>query len=148
MTTSKTPVAIVAAEFNKPLIDAMFEAAKDELIKGNAELRALARVPGCYELPLAVKTVLARDDVRIVVVLGYIERGETLHGEVMGHVVHRALVELELEYGKPIGLGIIGPGATAAQAEERKDGYARAAVRAALSSYAVVKELADVFTSG
>ena len=31
-----------------------------------------------------------------LITLGYIERGETQHGEVMGHVVHRALVELQL----------------------------------------------------
>ena len=52
-----------------------------------------------------------------LVVLGYIERGETLHGEVMGHVVHTALVQLQLKYRKPVGIGIIGPGATAEQAQ-------------------------------
>jgi 6,7-dimethyl-8-ribityllumazine synthase len=94
------------------------------------------RVTGCYEVPLAAKRLIARQDVDALVVLGYIEKGETLHGVVMGHVVHSALMELSLAHDKPIGLGIIGPGATLAQAEERKDGYARAAVRAALTSFA------------
>jgi len=49
------------------------------------------RVPGAYETPLVAKKLLARKDVDALVVLGFIERGETLHGEVMGHVVHRAL---------------------------------------------------------
>ena len=55
-----------------------------------------------------------------VVVLGHIERGETLHGEVMGHVVQHALVQLQFKYRKPVGVGIIGPGATAEQADVRK----------------------------
>jgi 6,7-dimethyl-8-ribityllumazine synthase len=127
-------LAIVAAQFNKDLVDAMVAAARDEAGKQHAEVTRELRVPGCYEVPLVVSRVIVRRKVDAVIVLGYIERGETQHGEVMGHVVHRALVELELAHGKPIGIGIIGPGATAAQAETRKDGYARAAVRAALAS--------------
>ena len=76
-----------------------------------------------------------------LVVLGYIERGETLHGEVMGHVVHAALVQLQLSHRKPIGLGIIGPGATAEQAEARKVSSARAAVHAALRCREVLSSL-------
>ena len=49
----------------------------------------------------------------------------------MGHVVHAALVELSLAHRTPIGIGIIGPGATEAQALIRKESYAAAAVRAA-----------------
>lgn len=126
-------LALVAAEFNRPLIDAMIASALDEATRGGALVPlAAARVPGCYETPLVVSRLLARQDIDGVVVLGYIERGETQHGEVMGHVVHAALVRLAIERGKPVGIGIIGPGATQAQADERKEPYARAAVRAAL----------------
>ena len=125
-------LAIVAAEFNRPLIDAMVAAAGAEAAALGAEVAHVVRVPGSYEAPLVVDRLLAKAGVHAVVVLGYIERGETLHGEVMGHVTHRAIVDLSLKYGKPVGFGVIGPGATAAQAETRKDSYARAAVRAAL----------------
>lgn len=130
-------LAIVAAEFNQPLVDAMVAGALDEAHEEGARI-ALdpVRVPGCYETPLVVARLLARRDVDAAVVLGYIERGETQHGEVMGQVVHTALMRLSLRLEKPVGLGIIGPGATPAQAEERKDAYARAAVRAALRALA------------
>ena len=84
---------------------------------------------------VAALQIARESDVDCLVVLGYIERGETQHGEVMGHVVHQTLVDLELKYRKPVGIGIIGPGASLAQAENRKAGYARAAVRAAVSSW-------------
>jgi 6,7-dimethyl-8-ribityllumazine synthase len=74
-------------------------------------------------------------------VLGFIEKGETLHGENMGHVVHRTLMELQLERRKPKGLGIIGPGATPEQAEARKERYAKDAVFAAFAHQAVLEEL-------
>lgn len=126
-------LAVVAAEFNRPLVDVMIASALDEAKKQGARVALEPiRVPGCYETPLVVSRVIARKDVDAVVVLGYIERGETQHGEVMGHVVHAALVKLAIRHGKPVGIGIIGPGATREQAEERKESYARAAVRAAL----------------
>ena len=123
-------IAIVAADFHAALTDAMLEAAADEALRTGARIVHSVRVPGCYETPLVAEHVLARRDVEALVVLGCIERGETLHGEVMGHVVHRALVEASLRHDKPVGLGIIGPGATPKQAEARKDASARAAVRA------------------
>jgi 6,7-dimethyl-8-ribityllumazine synthase len=126
-------IAVVAAEFNRPLVDAMIASALDEAKEqGATVVSSPSRVPGCYETPLVVSKLIARKDVDAVVVLGYIERGETSHGEVMGHVVHAALVKLAVKHGKPVGIGIIGPGATQEQAEPRKDPYARAAVRAAL----------------
>jgi 6,7-dimethyl-8-ribityllumazine synthase len=59
----------------------------------------------------------------------------------MGHVVHGALVQLQFKYHKPVGVGIIGPGATAEQAELRKTGYARAAARAAMRVCQVLDEI-------
>ena len=128
----KKRLALLAAEFNRPLVDAMVAAAADEAERLGAAVVRTVRVSGCYETPLLADRLLALRDVDALVVLGYIERGQTLHGEVMGHVVHRALIDLALRHGKPAGLGIIGPGATAKQAEVRKDRSARAAVRAAL----------------
>ncbi len=133
-------VAILAAEFNQKLMDAMIEAALNEVAAVGAALVRVVRVPGSYEIPLIADALLAQDGVDALVVLGYIERGETLHGEVMGHVVHNALVQLQLRYRKPAGVGIIGPGATAAQAETRKIDYACAAVRAAVRNCAVLAD--------
>ena len=132
--SQQTTAILIAAEFNRPLVDVMIASAQDEMKQLGVELAQVLRVPGCYELPLVTGAALALSNVSLVVALGYIERGETQHGEVMGQVVHRALLDLSLNHGKPIGLGIIGPGATAAQAELRKESYARAAVRAALAS--------------
>jgi 6,7-dimethyl-8-ribityllumazine synthase len=126
-------VAVVAADFNARIVEAMLDAAASEVRAQGASLVGdPLRVHGSYETPLVASRLLARRDIDAVVVLGYIERGDTQHGEVMGHVVHAALVNLSIEHAKPVGLGLIGPGATIEQAEQRKDSYARAAVRAAL----------------
>src|SRR4051812_41368600 len=136
-------VAIVAADFNREVVDAMIATVGSEAeASGTTVLRTL-RVPGCYELPFVADLALSRVECDALVVLGYIERGETLHGEVMGQVVMRMLVELGIQYDKPVGLGIIGPGATLEQAHARKEGAARAALQAALAVWNLQSELPE-----
>ncbi|HMJ11639.1 MAG TPA: 6,7-dimethyl-8-ribityllumazine synthase [Polyangiaceae bacterium] len=143
MNAQKAPVraAVLAADFNQDIVGAMLQAVEEEARSRQVELVRTVRVPGAYELPLVAERMLASRDLDVLVVLGYIERGETLHGEVMGHVVHRALIELSLKYQTPIGLGIIGPGATVEQASTRKHSYGRAALAAALDSLRACSQL-------
>jgi 6,7-dimethyl-8-ribityllumazine synthase len=122
-------IAIVAADFDIEISSAMVDAAVAQAQRLGCEVRVI-RVPGCLEVPLAVARQLRDPITDAAVVLGYIEKGETLHGEVMGHAVQRALIDLSIHHDKPIGTGIIGPGATLSQAQQRKDSYAVAAVRA------------------
>lgn len=131
-------LAIIIAEFNRSIVDVMEAGAEAEAREAGASVVLKVSIPGTYEVPIVLARALARTDVDAAVVLGFIERGETLHGEVMGHVVHQSIVSLSLEHRKPVGIGIIGPGATLAQAEARRDAYARAAVRAALASTAAL----------
>ncbi|MBI2942446.1 MAG: 6,7-dimethyl-8-ribityllumazine synthase [Chloroflexi bacterium] len=132
MSHTSPGVGIVVGRFHHDIASTMVEAASEAIREAGAELVETVWVAGSYETPLAAQALLRAARIDVVVVLGFIERGETLHGEVMGHVVHRALVELSLRHEKPVGIGIIGPGATAEQAHARKVDYAKAAVRAAL----------------
>jgi len=125
-------IGIVIGEFHKKLAQAMLTAAKEEIVQHGYKVAEVIWVPGSYEAPLAMQHIMQRDDVDAAVFLGYIERGETQHGEVMGHVTHHAMVKLMLDYSKPIGIGTIGPGASEEQAEKRKEAYAQKAVVAAI----------------
>ena len=87
-------------------------------------------VPGSMEAPLALDRMLQRENVDGAVVLGIIERGQTDHGLVMGQSVTKAIIELQISHNKPIGLGIIGPGAEPEHIEPRLEPHARAAVGA------------------
>ncbi len=136
-----TRVAILAAAFNEGVVGVMIREAAAEVQRRGGEVVKTVRVPGAYEIPLTADLLLRDGAIDMLVVLGFIEKGETLHGEVMGHVVHRALLDLQLLTRKPIGLGIIGPGATPEQAELRKEPYARDAVSAAFEHLAVIEEL-------
>lgn len=139
--TRPVRLAIIAGEFHQDLAHEMIATATTEAKKLNAVVTKTLLVPGSYEVPLIANQLLQQKTIDALVVLGYIEKGETLHGEVMGYVVHKALVELQLKYNKPIGLGIIGPGATKQQAKVRKQGTAQGAVWAAIKNYHLSQSL-------
>ena len=123
-------IALVASKFNAPIPDQMLEAAKARAEKIGAEVVDVVRVPGTWEIPLAVKTLLARKDVDAVVAIGVLITGETIHDEVLADSVAPALMRLQLESGKPVGLGITGPEMTWEQAESRVENSALAVVAA------------------
>lgn len=135
-------IGIIAAEFNPEIVEPMVEAAQQELESAGVLVAHVVRVPGSYEIPLAADMLLKKGGIDAVVVLGYIEKGETLHGEVMGHVVHRSIVEMQLNYSIPIAIGIIGPGATIEQARKRNREYAIGAAQCALKMITAIAELA------
>lgn len=133
MKTKKIRVALVVAQFHKEIADVMVRTATETVKVSGGSVGEIVWVPGCFEMPLTVKRLLSKNTVDAVVVMGPIEKGETLHGEVMGHVVLNALMTLQLAADKPIGFGIIGPGATEKQSRLRMKGAAQGAVLAALS---------------
>ena len=90
----------------------------------------VVRVPGCMEIQLALDRMLSSDDVDGAFCLGIIEKGETDHGLVMGQGVVKTILELQLVHNKPIGLGIIGPGALPEHIGPRIGPHATAAVDA------------------
>ena len=139
--TMAPTIGIIAAEFNPEIVEPMVEAAQQELEAAGISVDHIIRVPGSYEIPLAADMLLKKGGLDALVVLGYIERGETLHGEVMGHVVHRSIVEMQIKYSIPIAIGIIGPGATIEQALSRNRDYAIGAARCALQMIAVVNSI-------
>ncbi len=132
MNAGKPRLALVVAEFNMDITLIMEEKAKSHADLLGAEVVKVVRVPGSYDTPLIVKTLLERRDVDAVAVLGAVIKGETDHDQVVAHQAARKLMDLSVEYGKPVTLGIIGPGASRLQAQERAEEYARRAVEAAV----------------
>ena len=123
-------LGIVCGSFHRDEVERMLEYARDEASSKNWEVADVAWVPGSMEAPLALDRMLRQDEMDGAVVLGIIERGETDHGLVMGQSVTKAVIDLQITHNKPIGLGIIGPGAEPEHIEPRLEPHARAAVGA------------------
>ncbi|MEM1758725.1 MAG: 6,7-dimethyl-8-ribityllumazine synthase [Acidilobaceae archaeon] len=129
---SSARLAIVVSEFNYDITRIMLEKALDHAKFLGAEVTVIYRVPGTFDSPYGVLEVIKLDYVDAVVVLGAVIQGETRHDEVVAHQAARKLLDLGVQYGKPVTLGVIGPGASRIQALERAEEYARRAVEAAV----------------
>ena len=123
-------LGIVCGLFHRDEVERMLEFAKDEAVSKNWLVHDIVWVPGSMEAPLALDRMLQREEIHGAIVLGVIERGETDHGLVMGHSVTMSVIELQIKHNKPIGLGIIGPGAAPEHIEPRLEPHARSAVGA------------------
>ncbi|MFQ6051323.1 MAG: 6,7-dimethyl-8-ribityllumazine synthase [Candidatus Hydrothermarchaeota archaeon] len=133
-------LGIVAAEFNYDIVYAMIELAKEHAAFLDAEIVKIIKVPGTFDIPLAVKKMLERPDIEAVVTLGAVIEGETEHDEIVIQHCARKITDLSVEFGKPVTLGISGPGMSRLQAHERVK-YAKRAVESAVKMVKRVKEI-------
>jgi 6,7-dimethyl-8-ribityllumazine synthase len=138
-------IAIVVAQFNSEITEEMLKHALKRSSSLKASVTYVCRVPGSYDMPLIVQTLLMKNDVDAVVTLGAIVRGKTKHDEIIAHALAANLVELSLLYNKPVALGVAGPGMTWQQGEARMKSFARrtvdSAVKMVLRQRAVKKRI-------
>jgi 6,7-dimethyl-8-ribityllumazine synthase len=123
-------IALLCGSFHKEFVEQMIEEAEISAEENNLNIVSVNWVPGSMEKPLILKKLLAKPEIDGVVVLGIIEKGETQHGLVMGQAVTKAIIDLQLQFEKPVGMGILGPGIEPRQIKPRLRPYAKAAVDA------------------
>jgi 6,7-dimethyl-8-ribityllumazine synthase len=136
-------IAVVGSEFNYDITTVMIERAREEIDFLGAELGPVVKTPGVYDMPIAVQALMGRKDVDAVVTLGAVIEGETHHDEVIMNQAARKLTDLSVEFSKPLGLGISGPGETRLQAQDRIENAA-AAVRSVVKMVRRLREIRDV----
>ena len=126
-------IAIVVSEFNEEVTSRMLSIAKEKAELMKLKISFICMVPGAYDMPIIVDSLLQKKDVDAVVTLGAIIKGQTKHDEVISHAAAQALTDLSLKYQKPVSLGISGPGM------QERHAYARIRPVAERAVEAVVK---------
>ena len=130
----KMRIGAVVSEFNYDITMMMYERAKEHAKFLGADITETIKVPGVFDMGLAIKKLLERKDIDGVVTIGAVIEGETEHDELVIQHAARKIADLALEYNKPVGLGISGPGMTRLQAEARIE-RAKAAVESVVKLY-------------
>ena len=120
-------IGIVVSEFNYDVTMMMLERAKAHADFLGAKVGRVINVPGVFDMPIAIKTLLEDKKVDGVVTLGAVIEGETEHDDIVIQHASRKIMDLALEYNKPVSLGITGPGMSRLQAEARIE-HAKSAV--------------------
>ena len=102
-------VGIVLSRFNPGIGDLMLAGALRAIKEaGVADQNVtVGTVPGALEVPLALQRLAQSGDFDALVALGAVIRGETYHFEIVANESARGLAEVQLEFGIPIGNGIL-----------------------------------------
>lgn len=103
--------AIVVAEWNEEVTEALFNGAYETLIAHGAKPENLIRgnVPGSYELSTAAYWFAQRDDIDAVIAIGCVIQGETKHNDYINHAVAQGLTNVSLKTNKPVIFGVLTP---------------------------------------
>jgi 6,7-dimethyl-8-ribityllumazine synthase len=101
--------AIVASRFNHFIVDRLVEGALDSLRRHGADLAnvTLVRVPGAWEMPLAVTRLLRKGSFDGIIALGAVIRGSTPHFDYVAAEVSKGLAHAAMDHGVPVAFGVL-----------------------------------------
>jgi 6,7-dimethyl-8-ribityllumazine synthase len=95
--------AIVASEFNPEHVNGLVDHAKKELqTLAPRAVVSLHRVPGAFEIPIAVRELASRRNADAIIAIGVILQGETSHAQNLAQSVTDALQRIALDHGVPV----------------------------------------------
>lgn len=116
---------VVAARFNSRIVDLLLDGAVDCLRRHGvaADDISVLRVPGAWEVPLALDALAATGRYDALVALGVVIRGETPHFDYVCAECSRGVADVSLRRRLPIGFGVLTTD-TSSQAVERAGGKA------------------------
>jgi 6,7-dimethyl-8-ribityllumazine synthase len=133
--------AIVASEYNSVIIDRLIHGAQRAL--KDQKTVVVIRVPGSFEIPLAVQRAALSKKYDAVVALGCVLRGETAHFEYISSSVSHALQRVALDTGVPVGFGVLTVD-TVQQAMERSAESGNKGSEAAMTALAMIHALREI----
>lgn len=102
--------AIVVARFNSFIVESLLEGALDTLKRvGNVDDADITviRVPGAFEMPLAVQKAAASDKFDAIIALGAVIRGGTPHFEYVAGECTKGIAQVMMQYSLPVAFGVL-----------------------------------------
>jgi 6,7-dimethyl-8-ribityllumazine synthase len=110
MDSSAFKLGIVVSRWNEFVTKQLLEGARNEIERYGGSNSVIVHVPGTWEIPvIARQLLLGPEKVDGIVALGCILQGATSHAGLLASDVSTALMNLQMETGKPVAYGIITP---------------------------------------
>jgi 6,7-dimethyl-8-ribityllumazine synthase len=100
---------IAVARFNSFVVESLLEGAVDTLKRHGAEDAdiEIVRVPGAYELPLAIKKMAAGKKYDGIIALGAVIRGCTPHFDYVAGECVKGMATVMLQQEIPVAFGVL-----------------------------------------
>ncbi len=101
--------AIVVARFNSFITERLLSGAIDGLVRHGAKEDEIdvVRVPGSWELPLAVSEVAKTGKYNAILCLGAVIRGDTPHFDYVAGEATKGVSQVSMQTGVPIAFGVL-----------------------------------------
>ncbi|MDX1538100.1 6,7-dimethyl-8-ribityllumazine synthase [Arsukibacterium sp.] len=102
--------ALVVARFNGFIVESLLEGALDTLKRvGNVSEQdiTVVRIPGAFEMPLALQRVAASKKYDAIIALGAVIRGGTPHFEYVSGECTKGIGQVALAYNLPVAFGVL-----------------------------------------
>jgi 6,7-dimethyl-8-ribityllumazine synthase len=106
---SKKTFAIVVAEWNEEITEALYEGASSCLRSHGVQKTNIIRknVPGSFELSLGALWMAEEKKVDAVICLGCVIKGDTPHFDYICQAVSYGITQASLKSGKPVIFGVL-----------------------------------------
>lgn len=106
---AKKRFAVVVAEWNEEITDALYESAVATLRGHGAKAENIVKksVPGTFELSLGALWMGEKKDIDAVICLGCVIQGETPHFDYICQAVAYGITEAGLKTRKPVVFGVL-----------------------------------------
>jgi 6,7-dimethyl-8-ribityllumazine synthase len=113
-------VGVVATRYNTELVEALLKQVVDRLIDAGVHSTAiqLERVPGSNELPFAAQLLAEEYELDVIIALGVLIRGDTIHYQLIAESATQGLQSVALSTRTPVINGVV-VAETLEQAEAR-----------------------------
>ena len=105
----KYKIGIVKSEWNNNITDSLINSCMSVLLDSGIKQNNIIKinVPGSMELVLGASLLLNKKKVDGVIALGSIIKGDTDHDKYIAQSVSNGLINLSLEYKKPVVFGVL-----------------------------------------
>ena len=101
----KLKICIVISSYNSDITEQLCASAKEELYKSEVKNVDIVKVPGSFEIPVAISKLQKKYDGFIAI--GCIIKGETANFDLISKAITNGIMELSINHKKPIGNSII-----------------------------------------
>jgi 6,7-dimethyl-8-ribityllumazine synthase len=100
---------LVVARFNSFVVESLLSGAIDTLKRHGAEDAdlTLVRVPGAFEMPLAIERIAAKGGYDAIIAVGAVIRGGTPHFEYVAGECVKGIAQVSLKHGVPVAFGVL-----------------------------------------
>ncbi|MDP4534592.1 6,7-dimethyl-8-ribityllumazine synthase [Alkalimonas collagenimarina] len=110
LTAPNKKFALVVARFNGFIVESLLQGAVDTLKRvgqvSDDDITVI-RVPGAFEMPLAVQRVAASKKYDAVIALGAVIRGGTPHFEYVSSECTSGIGKVAMEHDLPVAFGVL-----------------------------------------